>query len=216
MFAGSEHDRRTVAPDGHQPSASRLRTSSSSHKVLAALNANPVIAQKEKELDALGQTHSDEHSALMIGAGAGSVLKDQPFTMPLIWAMLNAMLGLSQRPAMQIPFALSHLPLWLGVACYAGAFQFGYNSGVINVPQLVICSDLQLSTIEWALAVAVFCVGGLCGSYMGGAAADKIGRSTLSLSLSAFGFAKLACSDIHCKTDRGRGQRRRDESGVCK
>ncbi len=64
---------------------------------------------------------------------------------------------------------------------FAGAFQFGYNSGVINVPEAVICADLQLSTLQWSLAVAIFCVGGLCGSYVGGAAADKIGRKKFQL-----------------------------------
>jgi len=69
--------------------------------------------------------------------------------------------------------------LALGMAVFTAvlaSFQVGYNSGVLNVPQSIIVSQLHLSTIEWSVAVAIFCIGGLIGSMAGGILADEIGR----------------------------------------
>eukprot|EP00823_Brevimastigomonas_motovehiculus_P000314 TRINITY_DN10404_c0_g1_i1.p1 TRINITY_DN10404_c0_g1~~TRINITY_DN10404_c0_g1_i1.p1 ORF type:complete len:630 (-),score=97.86 TRINITY_DN10404_c0_g1_i1:61-1950(-) len=73
-------------------------------------------------------------------------------------------------------------PLMLAVfVAMLGSFQFGYNSGVINVPEKIISSELGLSQFEWALVVSIFCIGGLLGSYMGGYMADRIGRKSFLL-----------------------------------
>lgn len=73
-------------------------------------------------------------------------------------------------------------PSWtlaLGLAVFTSvlaSFQVGYNSGVLNVPQDIIVSSLGLSTIQWSIAVSIFCIGGLIGSMIGGPVADQIGR----------------------------------------
>jgi SP family facilitated glucose transporter-like MFS transporter 3 len=67
----------------------------------------------------------------------------------------------------------------LGMAVFTAvlaSFQVGYNSGVLNVPQNVIVSSLKLTTIQWSIAVSIFCIGGLLGSMSGGRFADSIGR----------------------------------------
>ena len=65
------------------------------------------------------------------------------------------------------------------------SFQVGYNSGVLNVPQDVIVAALNLSTIEWSIAVAIFCIGGLIGSLSGGRIADRIGRKNFLIANNA-------------------------------
>lgn len=61
----------------------------------------------------------------------------------------------------------------------------GYNSGVLNVPQTVIVSALRLSTLQWSIAVAIFCIGGLVGSMLGGKTADAIGRKNFLIANNA-------------------------------
>lgn len=71
------------------------------------------------------------------------------------------------------------LQLVIAVFCAVlGSFQFGYNSGVINVPSAVICSDLNITPLEWSVIVSIFCIGGLVGSFISGPAADTFGRQT--------------------------------------
>ena len=76
--------------------------------------------------------------------------------------------------SMQPGFTLS-----LGMAVFTAvlaSLQVGYNSGVLNVPQDTITAALKLSTLEWSVAVAIFCIGGLLGSISGSRMADQLGR----------------------------------------
>jgi len=82
------------------------------------------------------------------------------------------------------------LVLSLASAVIGSAFQFGYNTGVINAPGDVIRIfineshlahyDHQLTnpTIEslWAFTVAIFAVGGVIGGISNGFFADLFGR----------------------------------------
>ncbi|XP_004455324.2 solute carrier family 2, facilitated glucose transporter member 3 isoform X1 [Dasypus novemcinctus] len=95
-----------------------------------------------------------------------------------------------------------------------GSFQFGYNTGVINAPETIIKDFLNytleeklesrpsevLLTSLWSLAVAIFSVGGMIGSFSVGIFVNRFGRrnSMLIVNLLAIGggclmgFSKIA------------------------
>ncbi|XP_029132536.2 solute carrier family 2, facilitated glucose transporter member 1-like [Labrus bergylta] len=97
-----------------------------------------------------------------------------------------------------------------------GSLQFGYNTGVINAPQIIIenfynetwhsrfSEDISQTTLTalWSLSVAIFSVGGMLGSFSVGLFVNRFGRknSMLMANVLAFiaaafmGFSKLACS----------------------
>jgi len=90
------------------------------------------------------------------------------------------------------------LTFFLGYSIFAavlGMLQFGYNTGVINAPESVIEKFIRFawrqryngenmsckaSTFLYAIAVAVFALGGMCGGFVGGWVANKLGRCTHS------------------------------------
>lgn len=57
-----------------------------------------------------------------------------------------------------------------------GSIQFGWATGVINMPQNVIESCLDLDSFQWSVVVAAFTVGGLVGAQISGKFADSHGR----------------------------------------
>nr|CAB3266206.1 solute carrier family 2, facilitated glucose transporter member 1-like [Phallusia mammillata] len=76
------------------------------------------------------------------------------------------------------------------VAVIGSSFQFGYNTGVINAPELIIeqfynqtyliryhkyISATNLKVL-WALTVSIFAVGGMFGSFLAGYMANYFGR----------------------------------------
>ena len=89
------------------------------------------------------------------------------------------------------------LTFFLGYSIFAavlGMLQFGYNTGVINAPESVIEKFIRYayrqryngenmtykaSTFLYAIAVAVFALGGMCGGFVGGWVANKLGRLVL-------------------------------------
>ncbi|XP_043918979.1 solute carrier family 2, facilitated glucose transporter member 1 [Protopterus annectens] len=97
-----------------------------------------------------------------------------------------------------------------------GSVQFGYNTGVINAPQTVIESFLNQTwyrryeqyissstlTTLWSLAVSIFSVGGMIGSFSVGLFVNRFGRrnSMLFVNILAFiasalmGLSKIANS----------------------
>uniref|UniRef100_A0A2K5PKQ4 Solute carrier family 2, facilitated glucose transporter member 3 n=1 Tax=Cebus imitator TaxID=2715852 RepID=A0A2K5PKQ4_CEBIM len=71
-----------------------------------------------------------------------------------------------------------------------GSFQFGYNTGVINAPEMIIKefvnntlkskknappSEMLLTSL-WSLSVAIFSVGGMIGSFSVGLFVNRFGR----------------------------------------
>jgi len=106
--------------------------------------------------------------------------------------------------------------------CYAifaavlGMFQFGFNTGVINAPEAVIQDfiaevykarynshiEQELKEFLWAIAVAIFAIGGMIGGFAGGYVGNRVGRKRgllLNNSLGAggglmIGFSQLAGS----------------------
>ncbi|XP_068561506.1 solute carrier family 2, facilitated glucose transporter member 1 [Cebidichthys violaceus] len=97
-----------------------------------------------------------------------------------------------------------------------GSLQFGYNTGVINAPQKVIEKYINETwydryqepiskgslTAIWSIAVAIFSVGGIFGSFSVGLFVNRFGRrnSMLMANVLAFiaatlmGFSKMASS----------------------
>ncbi|CAL1609123.1 unnamed protein product [Knipowitschia caucasica] len=108
-------------------------------------------------------------------------------------------------------------PLLMSVGtAVLGSLQFGYNTGVINAPQNVIERFINTTweqrynepitkgslTAIWSIAVAIFSVGGIFGSFSVGLFVNRFGRrnsmlmaNVLSFISAAFmGFSKLASS----------------------
>ncbi|XP_040014775.1 solute carrier family 2, facilitated glucose transporter member 1 [Xiphias gladius] len=108
-------------------------------------------------------------------------------------------------------------PLLMSVgAAVIGSLQFGYNTGVINAPQKIIeafINDTWLHRYEepitknslkaiWSVAVSIFSVGGIVGSFSVGLFVNSLGRknSMLMANILAFiaaalmGFSKMAKS----------------------
>ncbi|XP_065570668.1 glucose transporter type 1-like isoform X2 [Artemia franciscana] len=95
-----------------------------------------------------------------------------------------------------------------------GMFQFGYNTGVINAPQSVIEDFIveaytkryggikeevrNRATVIYAIAVAIFAVGGMIGGFGGGILANKLGRKRGLLLNNLMGIAG-ACLMGFCK-----------------
>lgn len=95
-----------------------------------------------------------------------------------------------------------------------GSFQYGYNTGVINAPEMIIKDFINytleekletppnevLLTSLWSLSVAIFSVGGMIGSFSVGLFVNRFGRrnSMLLVNLLAItggclmGFSKIA------------------------
>ncbi|XP_025414369.1 solute carrier family 2, facilitated glucose transporter member 1-like isoform X2 [Sipha flava] len=76
-------------------------------------------------------------------------------------------------------------------SAFGSAFQHGYNTGVVNAPQTLIENwirsvisernggaivEKSQVTLIWAVAVAIFCFGGMIGGLMTGIVAEKFGR----------------------------------------
>lgn len=83
-----------------------------------------------------------------------------------------------------------HLAFAVAVASFGAAFQHGYNTGVINVPQVHVShwinnvfmrrygETADESTVNWIFSVIVstYAVGGLVGALMAAFIAEKFGR----------------------------------------
>uniref|UniRef100_A0A671E494 Solute carrier family 2, facilitated glucose transporter member 3 n=1 Tax=Rhinolophus ferrumequinum TaxID=59479 RepID=A0A671E494_RHIFE len=106
-------------------------------------------------------------------------------------------------------------PLVFAIAIAAiGSFQFGYNTGVINAPEMIIKDFINYTMEEklenppttvflttlWSLSVAIFSIGGMIGSFSVGLFVNRFGRrnSMLIVNLLAItggclmGFCKIA------------------------
>src|SRR5690348_7378739 len=57
-----------------------------------------------------------------------------------------------------------------------GGFLFGYNTGVISGALMYVVGEFSLSILQEGLMVSMILIGGLAGSAMGGAMADRLGR----------------------------------------
>nr|XP_046238969.1 solute carrier family 2, facilitated glucose transporter member 1 [Scatophagus argus]XP_046238970.1 solute carrier family 2, facilitated glucose transporter member 1 [Scatophagus argus] len=108
-------------------------------------------------------------------------------------------------------------PLMMSVgSAVIGSLQFGYNTGVINAPQKIIEGFINETWFEryqepisgnsltaiWSIAVSIFSVGGIFGSFSVGLFVNRLGRrnSMLMANVLAFiaaalmGFSKMAHS----------------------
>ncbi|KAK7793268.1 hypothetical protein R5R35_006661 [Gryllus longicercus] len=79
----------------------------------------------------------------------------------------------------------------IAAAALGSSFQHGYNTGVVNAPQKLIeewIKDVESNrtadgivdpskvTMIWAIAVSIFCVGGMIGGSITGIVAERFGR----------------------------------------
>ncbi|KAM9409900.1 solute carrier family 2, facilitated glucose transporter member 1 [Pholidichthys leucotaenia] len=108
-------------------------------------------------------------------------------------------------------------PLMLSVGtAVIGSLQFGYNTGVINAPQTTIEKFINVTwneryqelisksslTAIWSIAVAIFSVGGIFGSFSVGLFVNRFGRRNSMLMANVLaviaavlmGFSKMASS----------------------
>ena len=90
--------------------------------------------------------------------------------------------------------AAAKSPLGLAAAAFVASlssFQFGYATGILNVPQRIITTDLGLDkdSISWAVVVSIWALGGLLGAQVAAVVADSRGRRPL-----------LALSGLTCGT----------------
>uniref|UniRef100_UPI0037E7A452 solute carrier family 2, facilitated glucose transporter member 1 n=1 Tax=Semicossyphus pulcher TaxID=241346 RepID=UPI0037E7A452 len=108
-------------------------------------------------------------------------------------------------------------PLMMSVGtAVIGSLQFGYNTGVINAPQKVIEKFINETwfdryqekisgsslTAVWSIAVAIFSVGGIFGSFSVGLFVNRFGRRNSMLmanvlsfiSAALMGFSKMSSS----------------------
>jgi SP family facilitated glucose transporter-like MFS transporter 3 len=76
------------------------------------------------------------------------------------------------------------------------SFQVGYNSGVLNVPEAVIRSALELAEVEWSIIVAIFAIGGLLGSIFGARTADSLGRKNFLVANNVLFIAGGLCQAL--------------------
>lgn len=81
------------------------------------------------------------------------------------------------------------------LAAMLGMLQFGYNTGVINAPELNIeyfmkdvykdryGEDIQDEAVQtlYSLAVSIFAIGGMLGGFSGGMVANRFGRYVTSI-----------------------------------
>ncbi|ODM96174.1 Solute carrier family 2, facilitated glucose transporter member 1 [Orchesella cincta] len=104
------------------------------------------------------------------------------------------------------------LALAIAAAAFGSAFQHGYNTGVLNAPQELICQfinetsqerfgnymDETQLTMIWSWIVSIYCAGGIIGAMMTGIVADRLGRKvgllwnniTILIGVILIGFAK--------------------------
>lgn len=96
-----------------------------------------------------------------------------------------------------------------------GSFQFGYNTGVINAPEVIIKDFINstlseklkeppskgLLTTLWSLAVAIFSVGGMLGSFSVGLFVNRFGRRNSMLMVNLLIVAG-GCLMAFCKAAR--------------
>uniref|UniRef100_A0A8C5A530 Solute carrier family 2 member 1a n=1 Tax=Gadus morhua TaxID=8049 RepID=A0A8C5A530_GADMO len=99
------------------------------------------------------------------------------------------------------------LPLLFAVGtAVIGSLQFGYNTGVINAPQIIIegfynetwtsrysehISRTTLTTL-WSTSVAIFSVGGIVGSFSMGLFVNRFGRRNSMLMANVLAFVAAA------------------------
>ncbi|XP_030632542.1 LOW QUALITY PROTEIN: solute carrier family 2, facilitated glucose transporter member 1 [Chanos chanos] len=99
------------------------------------------------------------------------------------------------------------LPLLLAVGtAVIGSLQFGYNTGVINAPQKIIETFLNETWFDryeepitkssltslWSVAVAIFSVGGIIGSFSVGLFVNRFGRRNSMLMVNVLAFLAAA------------------------
>jgi len=74
--------------------------------------------------------------------------------------------------------------MWLYVVAglsLFGGFQFGWHTGVLNLPENSVIEDLHMHefgdpVVLWSLIVSMFTLGGMVGAQSGGYIADTLGR----------------------------------------
>nr|XP_040581521.1 solute carrier family 2, facilitated glucose transporter member 1-like [Lepeophtheirus salmonis] len=88
----------------------------------------------------------------------------------------------------------------IAAGAFGSSFQHGYNTGVLNAPQVLITNwlrgceknmtavtedgsdvlvcekDMKSATMIWAIIVSIFCVGGMIGGTVVGTIASRVGR----------------------------------------
>ncbi|PNF37044.1 hypothetical protein B7P43_G08027 [Cryptotermes secundus] len=130
-------------------------------------------------------------------------------------ATLRELLVSTHRKS-QIPALIEGLTFFLSYAILAavlGMLQFGYNTGVINAPEVNIENfmkdvyksrygeDIQDDSVKllYSLAVSIFAIGGMLGGFCGGMIANRFGRKgglLLNNLLGIVGAVLMGCTKL--------------------
>ncbi|XP_054709972.1 solute carrier family 2, facilitated glucose transporter member 1-like [Uloborus diversus] len=108
-----------------------------------------------------------------------------------------------EKPAKYIT---NHLAFAIAASAIGSSFQHGYNTGVMNIPQLLIQKFINEShnnqhedpasegtvTFIFSILVSIFCIGGMCGAFMTAFVAEKCGRKGGLLLNNIFVFCAAA------------------------
>lgn len=114
-------------------------------------------------------------------------------TFTLFYIVRNALEYYYLSCPLRIPYAKQGLTFFLTYAIFAavlGMLQFGYNTGVINAPEVNIENfmkdvykdrygeDISEEFIQqlYSVAVSIFAIGGMLGGFSGGWMANRFGR----------------------------------------
>ncbi|CAL1291174.1 unnamed protein product [Larinioides sclopetarius] len=105
----------------------------------------------------------------------------------------------------------SHLVFAIAAGAFGSSFQHGYNTGVTNIPQLLIqkfINDTYYERYETAagdgtvtfifsILVSIFCVGGMAGALLTAFVAERFGRKGLNAGLAPMYLAEI--SPLHLR-----------------
>jgi len=83
-----------------------------------------------------------------------------------------------------------------------GAFLYGWNIGVLNVPQNVVQNEVTgMADTEWGLLNSMFCAGGMIGALIAGSLQDKMGRKKALLLIDAVFIISAAETFLYAEND---------------
>eukprot|EP00484_Ammonia_sp_Unknown_P021988 CAMPEP_0197033696 /NCGR_PEP_ID=MMETSP1384-20130603/12036_1 /TAXON_ID=29189 /ORGANISM="Ammonia sp." /LENGTH=846 /DNA_ID=CAMNT_0042463539 /DNA_START=45 /DNA_END=2585 /DNA_ORIENTATION=- len=85
------------------------------------------------------------------------------------------------------------------IQALTGAFLYGWNVSLLNIPQTVVQEATGMSDDQFALLSSMFCVGGLIGALSAGRLQDGIGRKKALLLIDCIFLASAALTFVYAE-----------------